>query len=140
MVVGYGTQKRGSVTGAITQISGKELLKAPTTNISSMLNGKIAGVIGLQQSGQPGADASSIIVRGTGAKYIVDGVERNFNEIDPNDVESVSVLKDASSAAIFGMDASSAVRKDSKLARLVRSVELYTLALPNLPGNLFDVG
>ncbi|MEZ7883719.1 MAG: TonB-dependent receptor [Bacteroidales bacterium] len=124
IVVGYGTQKKGSVTGAITQISGKELLKAPTTNISSMLNGKIAGVIGLQQSGQPGADASSIIVRGTGAKYIVDGVERNFNEIDPNDVESVSVLKDASSAAIFGMDASSAIiiktkrgqRKENKIS------------------------
>lgn len=109
VVVGYGTQKRTSVTGAISQISGKELLKAPVGNINNMLGGLVSGVVALQQSGQPGADAASIIVRGTSAKYIVDGVERGISEIDPNEIASVSVLKDASSASVYGLDASSVV-------------------------------
>lgn len=97
VVVGYGTQKKVSVTAAVSQVSGKELLKAPVSNISNMLGGRLPGVISLQSSGQPGSDGSSLLVRGSGAKYVVDGVERNFTEIDPNDIESISVLKDASS-------------------------------------------
>ena len=109
VVVGYGTQKRTSVTGAVSQISGKELLKSPVGNITNMLGGLVPGVVALQQSGQPGADAASIIVRGGGAKYIVDGIARSIGEIDPNEIASVSVLKDASSASVYGLDANSVV-------------------------------
>ncbi|MDN5290637.1 MAG: hypothetical protein PWQ06_876 [Anaerophaga sp.] len=109
VVVGYGTQKKASVTGAVSQIEGEKLLKAPVGNITSKLGGVVPGVISLQQSGQPGADAASLLVRGSSAKYIVDGIERDFSEIDPNEIESVSVLKDASSAAIYGMDANAVI-------------------------------
>jgi len=109
VVVGYGTQVRQSVTGAVSQISGKELLKAPVGNISTRLGGVIPGMISLQQSGQPGADGASILVRGSSAKYIVDGVQRQFAEIDPNDIATISVLKDAASAAVYGLDANSVV-------------------------------
>jgi len=117
VVVGYGTQKKASVTGAVSQIEGEELLKAPIGNISSKLGGAVPGVISLQQSGQPGADAASLLVRGSSAKYIVDGVERNFSEIDPNEIESISVLKDASSAAIYGMDANAVIIVTTKRGR-----------------------
>lgn len=75
VVVGYGTQKKASVTGAVSQVSGEKLLKAPVGNISNKLGGVVPGVISLQQSGQPGTDAASLLVRGSSAKYIVDGVE-----------------------------------------------------------------
>ncbi|MBL4561326.1 MAG: TonB-dependent receptor [Labilibaculum sp.] len=109
VVVGYGTQKRQYVTGAVSQISGKELMKSPVGNISNMLGGLVSGVVSLQQSGQPGADGASIIIRGTEAKYIVDGIPRNISEIDPNEIASISVLKDASSASVYGLDANSVV-------------------------------
>ncbi len=109
VVVGYGTQKRESVTGAISQIEGTELLKAPVGNLTSRLGGVVPGVVSLQQSGQPGADGAGLTVRGTAPKYIVDGVERPFAEIDPNEVETISVLKDAASAAVYGLDANAVV-------------------------------
>lgn len=109
VVVGYGTQKRQTVTGAVSQISGDELLKKPVGNINNMLGGLISGVVSLQQSGQPGSDGASIIIRGTGAKYIVDGIERSISEIDPNEIASISVLKDASSASVYGLDANAVV-------------------------------
>lgn len=109
VVVGYGSQKRKSITGAVSQVSGKELLRAPVGNISNLLGGLVSGVVTLQQSGQPGADGASILVRGASAKYIVDGVERSFSEIDPNEIASVSVLKDASSASVYGLDANSVI-------------------------------
>ncbi|HSI69186.1 MAG TPA: TonB-dependent receptor [Gillisia sp.] len=118
VVVGYGTQKRQSVTGAISQISGEELMKAPVGNITNMLGGRVPGVISLQQSGQPGADASSILVRGSSAKYIVDGVERSIAEIDPNTIESISVLKDASSAAVYGLDANAVIIVTTKRGKI----------------------
>jgi TonB-linked SusC/RagA family outer membrane protein len=109
VVVGYGTQKRQSITGAVSQISGSELLKAPVGNITSRLGGVVPGVIALQQSGQPGADAASLLVRGASAKYIVDGIQREFAEIDPNEIATISILKDAASAAVYGLDANSVV-------------------------------
>ncbi|GAB6007764.1 SusC/RagA family TonB-linked outer membrane protein [Dysgonomonas reticulitermitis] len=109
VVVGYGTQKKVSVTGAVSQIRGDELLKAPTASISNLLAGRVPGVISLQQSGQPGSDAASLLIRGGSTKYVVDGIARNFSEIDPNDVATVSVLKDASAAAVYGLDASSVI-------------------------------
>lgn len=117
VVVGYGTQKRESITGAISQVEGTELLKAPVGNLTSRLGGVVPGVVSLQQSGQPGADGAGITVRGTAPKYIVDGIERPFAEIDPNEVETISVLKDAASAAVYGLDANAVVIVTTKRGR-----------------------
>ncbi|MDR0333247.1 MAG: TonB-dependent receptor [Dysgonamonadaceae bacterium] len=109
VVVGFGTQRRISVSAAVSQIDGSELLKAPTANITNLLGGRLPGVVSLQQSGQPGSDGAALLVRGSSAKYIVDGIPRSISEIDPNDIASISVLKDASSAAVYGLDASAVI-------------------------------
>lgn len=111
VVVGYGVQKKETVTGAISSISGEELVKSPVANISNALAGRLPGLTAIQSSGKPGSDASSLYIRGVGTYtgktsplVMVDGVEReNFNEIDPNNVESISVLKDASATAVYGV-------------------------------------
>lgn len=108
-VVAYGTQKKVSVTGAIASVKGDELMKTPVGSVSNMLSGQLAGLTTVQYSGEPGSDAASIFVRGQGtfndsAPLVqVDGVERDFNEIDPNEIESISILKDASATAVFGV-------------------------------------
>ncbi|WP_206367298.1 SusC/RagA family TonB-linked outer membrane protein [Sphingobacterium sp. SGR-19] len=108
VVVGFGQMKKSSVTGAIAQISGDELTKAPTANLSSMLQGRLPGLVTRQTSGQPGSDGASLLVRGyntlgnSSPLIIVDGIERDFPQINPNEVESISILKDAS-AAIYGV-------------------------------------
>lgn len=109
IVVGYGTQKKISVTGAISSVSAQEIERAPSVGITNVIGARVAGVSMLQSSGAPGADAASLLIRGQSAVYIVDGVKRSFNEIDPNEIASVSVLKDASSAAVYGLDASAVV-------------------------------
>jgi TonB-linked SusC/RagA family outer membrane protein len=111
IVVGYGTQQKSSLTGSVTQIKGSELLKTPATNISSILGGRVAGVSSVQESGQPGADFAGLRIRGSraGVAYIVDGMPRSIDNIDPNDVESVSILKDASSAAVYGLQSAGGV-------------------------------
>ena len=123
VVVGYGTQKRQSITGAVSKVDGDALLKAPTQNVSNMLGGTVPGVIAYQTSGAPGSDGSSLIIRGSAPKYIVDGVERDFTSIDPNEIESISVLKDASAAAIYGLEAEAVVivttkRGDNNASRI----------------------
>ena len=114
IVVGYGTQSKQNLTNAVSSVKGAELLKAPAVGVSTMVGTRVAGVVALQQSGQPGADAASLLVRGQSAVYIVDGVKRDMNEIDPNEVESVSVLKDATSAAMYGLDATSVILVTTK--------------------------
>ncbi len=111
IVVGYGTQQKSSLTGSVTQIKGSELLKSPANNISSVLGGRVAGVSSVQESGQPGADFAGLRIRGSraGVSYIVDGMPRSINDIDPNDVETISILKDASSAAVYGMQSAGGV-------------------------------
>jgi TonB-linked SusC/RagA family outer membrane protein len=121
VVVGYGTQRKISVTGAVSQIQGEELLKAPTANISNLLGGRVAGVVSLQQSGQPGSDGASVLVRGSGVRYVVDGIERDFSNFDPNDIASVSVLKDASSAAVYGLGASAVIIVTTKRGQVAPS-------------------
>ena len=105
VVVGYGTQKRGSITGAISTVSDKELLKAPTMSISNVVGARIAGVAAVQSSGQPGSDNATLTMRGqSGIVYVIDGIRRtsaDFNGLDPNEIESVSILKDASAVAVF---------------------------------------
>ena len=109
VVVGYGTQKRGDVTGAIASVSSKELTVAPVANTSNALAGRLPGLIVKQQSGLPGADGATLSIRGFDAPLvIVDGVESSFTNIDANEIESISVLKDAS-AAIYGARAGNGV-------------------------------
>lgn len=115
VVVGYGTQKKIHLTGAVSQVSSKELTRAPMQNLSNMLTGKIPGLTSIQSSGKPGADGAALYVRGlnsfaggNGPMIIVDGVPRGMDNINPNDVESVSVLKDAS-AAIYGIQGANGV-------------------------------
>lgn len=114
VVVGYGTQSKMNLTNAVSSVKGAELLKAPAVGVTSMLGTRVAGVVALQQSGQPGNDAASLLVRGQGAVCVVDGVKRDLNEIDPNEIESISVLKDATSASMYGLDATSVILVTTK--------------------------
>ena len=112
VVVGYGTQTKVNLTGAVSTIGKDELINRPVTNVSSALQGLTPGVTITSGTGQPGSDGATIRVRGVGTlnnanPYIlVDGIETGtFDSIDPNDIESISVLKDAASAAIYGSKA-----------------------------------
>lgn len=111
IVVGYGTQKKSSLTGSVSQIKGDDLLKSPSTNISSMLGGRLPGIASVQESGEPGLDQATLTIRGarTSAVYIVDGMPRTINDVDPNDIESISVLKDGAAAAVYGLKAAGGV-------------------------------
>lgn len=115
VVVGYGTQKKQTLTGSVVAVKGAEILKSPAVNIANSLAGRLSGVIINSRSGEPGRDAPSISIRGrstTGdgsALVIIDGVERSgLGQLNPNDIESISVLKDAS-AAIYGARAANGV-------------------------------
>ena len=110
VVVGYGAQKKESVIGAISQVTSKDLLSTPSANISQAISGKIPGVITSQTSGAPGADDAQIYIRGRATfagdaqpLVLVDGVERSFSQIAPDDIETISVLKDASATAVYGV-------------------------------------
>ena len=112
IVVGYGTQKKSSMTSAVSAIKGDDLLKAPSTNVSQLLAGRLTGVSSVQESGEPGLDQAAIRIRGAqySAKYVVDGFPvDNINDIDPYDIESISVLKDGASAAVYGLQAANGV-------------------------------
>jgi TonB-linked SusC/RagA family outer membrane protein len=123
VVVGYGTQKRANVVGAVTSVSGEKLQSIPAVNVSNAISGRLPGSVIIQQSGEPGQMTPRILVRGrstlggnageyvsnTAPLVVIDGVPgRSMEEIDPNDVESLSVLKDAS-AAIYGAAAANGV-------------------------------
>ncbi|WP_221452876.1 TonB-dependent receptor [Mucilaginibacter sp. FT3.2] len=109
-VVGYGVQRKISLIGAQSTVNVEEL-KLPTSNITSALAGRISGVVGVQRSGEPGKDLADIWIRGVstfgGASsnplVLVDGVERSINQIDPEDIASFTILKDASSTAVYGV-------------------------------------
>lgn len=111
VVIGYGSQKKVALTGSVTSVESKELIKAAGTNLANALAGNISGFSAIQSSGQPGADDPTIFVRGIGSLdaerakplIMVDGVERSFYRMDPNEVESITVLKDASATAVFGV-------------------------------------
>ncbi|WP_317163133.1 SusC/RagA family TonB-linked outer membrane protein [Agriterribacter humi] len=117
VVVGYGTQKKVTVTGAVAQVKGSELQKSPAVNLSNSLAGRLPGITAMNGSGEPGYDGSTIRIRGTNtlgnssALIVIDGVpERSggLDRINPADIESMSVLKDAS-AAIYGARAANGV-------------------------------
>jgi len=108
VVVGYGTQRKESVVGAITQVNNQSLMRSGTSNVTNAITGKLSGVLTIQQTGEPGASNSEIVIRGLSSwngsapLVLVDGVERDFNSLDPNEVDKISVLKDASATAVFG--------------------------------------
>jgi TonB-linked SusC/RagA family outer membrane protein len=125
VVVGYGTQKRANVVGAVASVNGEKLLSIPSMNVSNAISGLIPGTTIIQQTGEPGQMSPRIMVRGrttvnsdnsrmsnraeTAPLVVIDGVPgRSMDEIDPNDIESLSVLKDAS-AAIYGAQAANGV-------------------------------
>ena len=111
VVVAYGTQTKATITGALTTIDSKALVKAPVADVTNVLAGQMPGVSTVQETGQPGEDYAKIYIRGVGSLsesastplILVDGVERPLNTVDPNEIESLSILKDAASTAVFGV-------------------------------------
>lgn len=115
VAVGYGTQKKETLTGSVANVAGESLRKNPSSNITANLQGKLPGLVVSQRSGEPGRDDPSILIRGSGTfgdnspLIIIDGVERSMmSRLNPDDIESVSVLKGAS-AAIYGARAANGV-------------------------------
>src|SRR5690606_40051914 len=111
VVVGYGSQKKASITGAVAAVTSREIVTTKNENLMNTLTGKLAGVRVVQNSAEPGAFNNSFYVRNMGTPLmIIDGVPRdNMTRIDPEDVESITVLKDAASAAVYGVRAANGV-------------------------------
>ena len=116
IVVGYGKQRKESVVGAITQTTGKVLQRAGgVSNIGAALTGNVPGVITIQGTGMPGLEDPQIFIRGqgtwnsSGPLILVDGIERSMNGVDVGSVESISILKDASATAVFGVKGANGV-------------------------------
>jgi TonB-linked SusC/RagA family outer membrane protein len=109
IVLGYGTQKKTSVTAAVSTLNVGDVTQKPVVNLTNDLVGRVAGVIAVQGSGEPGFDGSSFSIRGVGsvggsaALLIVDGVPRDFSRLDPNTIATVSILKDAAAVAPYGV-------------------------------------
>ena len=110
VVVGYGSQKKVSVTGAVAAIQTKELKQSSAANLSTALAGRMPGLTAMQTSGRPGGDDVTLYLRGAGTVngsnplILIDGVPRdNISTMDPNEIASVSILKDASATAVFGV-------------------------------------
>lgn len=115
VIVGYGTTRKEKLTGAVSTVSVADLKNRPITDTSLALQGKVAGVQVTQNSGQPGANETTITIRGIGTLndssplVIIDGFESSFDRVDPKDIETMTVLKDAASAAIYGNKAANGV-------------------------------
>ena len=111
-VIAYGTQSKVSVTGAMSSVRTEELLKVPNASITNALAGAMTGVSSVQSIGQPGNEDATLYIRGSSTLsgdgsdaplVLVDGIERPFSQIDPNEVADITVLKDASATAVFGV-------------------------------------
>jgi TonB-linked SusC/RagA family outer membrane protein len=148
-VIAYGKQSKVTLTGAISSIDTKDLLKSPSGSVANMLAGAVSGISSIQASGQPGSEDPSIYVRGQGTLnsslskplILVDGVERSFFQMDPNEIESINVLKDASSTAVFGVRGANGVilvttRRGSSDKNTISVSSSYgiTQAIRNLKG------
>lgn len=116
VVVGYGTQKKVTVTGAISSVTGTELARMPVSNVSNMLLGSVSGISGVQASGEPGRNAASIYIRGVSTYgnqnplVVIDGVQQpeqnpfdELNNLDAGDIAGITILKDASATAVYGI-------------------------------------
>lgn len=153
-VIAYGKQSKMSITGSISSINTEDLLKSPSGSAANALAGAVAGISSVQSSGQPGAEDPIIYVRGSGSLsdaasqplILVDGVERSFFQMDPNEIESITVLKDAASTAVFGVRGANGVilvttrrGKEGRNQISVNSTFGLTQALRNLYGlNSYD--
>lgn len=140
-VVGYGTQRKISVVGAVTTIEPQELSVSSVTSMTNALAGRVAGLIGVQRSGEPGQDVSEFWIRGIStfgaqdqALFLIDGVERDisaFNNLAPEDIESFSILKDASATAVYGARGASGVvivtTKHGKAGRMTINANVKTM-------------
>lgn len=116
VVVGYGTQKKVNVIGSIAMVGSEKLENRATSSVTSALTGQMPGVTITQPGGRPGENTGTIRVRGVGsfgatpdALILVDGIPGNMTDINPNDIESISVLKDAATSAIYGARAANGV-------------------------------
>jgi TonB-linked SusC/RagA family outer membrane protein len=115
VVVGYGTQKKVNLTGAVATVTGAELSGLPATSVANMLQGKLPGAVITSTSGQPGREGTSIRLRGIGTMndsspmVLIDGLEASMDDVNPNDVENISLLKDAAAASIYGTRAANGV-------------------------------
>ncbi|MDC1226891.1 carboxypeptidase-like regulatory domain-containing protein, partial [Algibacter sp.] len=151
VVIGYGTQKKESVVAAISQIKGEELMERNlgVANVEQALQGNLPGVTAIQGSGVPGEDNLKIYIRGKSSwntdgdpLVLVDGVKRSMNDIDMNDIENLSVLKDASATAVFGVEGANGVilittkRGQTGKAQLSLSVNTTIKTVSQLPNKL----
>ena len=115
VVVGYGVQKKGDLTGSVSSVNQKALKNAPVDNLTGMLGGKLPGLVSRQTTGLPGENDAAIYIRGistTGNStplVLVDGVEREFSNLDPSEIASITILKDAASAAVYGVKGANGV-------------------------------
>lgn len=117
VVVGYGTQRKINLTGSVSSVSGTELTKRPVTNVENLLQGKVAGLQVIQSSGEPGRDNATLRIRGLGTfssagsspLVLINGIQGTLYGLNPEDIESISVLKDAASASIYGARAANGV-------------------------------
>ena len=109
VVIAYGSQKKVTITGSVSNIGNEELLKSPVPSLGNAIAGKLPGVQSVQLTGMPGADDPTLRIRGIGTSnnaeplVMVDGVERPFSQLDPNEVADITILKDASATAVFGV-------------------------------------
>jgi TonB-linked SusC/RagA family outer membrane protein len=134
VVVGYGTQKKVSVTGAISSVDTKEMIKSPTTSVQNALAGRSPGLTIIQKSGAPGQDFADIYIRGK-ATYgnsspliLVDGIERDITTIDPNEIESINILKDASATAVYGVRGANGVIVVTTKVGSISNVPIVTIS------------
>lgn len=111
VVVGYGTQRKTTITGSVSDIGTTQLLQSPQANISNALVGRMTGLLTVQREGEPGQNATTLRIRGQGTfagssdpLIMIDGIEaKNYNNLDPNEIENITVLKDASATAVYGV-------------------------------------
>lgn len=116
LVVGYGERQKENYTGSVSTVKTKEIVQAPVANISNALTGRLSGLISVQRGGEPGRDASNLLIRGVSTSgnnsplVVIDGIPRgDFSQLDPNEIESLTLLKDPASAAVFGVRAANGV-------------------------------
>lgn len=111
-IIAYGTQSKVSVTGSMSSVRTEELLKVPNASVTNALAGTMTGVTAVQSVGQPGMEDADLYIRGSSTLssdgsdaplVLVDGIERPFSQIDPNEIADITVLKDASATAVFGV-------------------------------------
>ncbi len=151
VVIGYGTQKKESVVAAITQVKGEDLMERTMgiANVEQALQGNLPGVVAIQGNGVPGQDNIRIFIRGRSSwngngnpLVLVDGVKRSMNDIDMNDIENISVLKDASATAVFGVEGANGVilittkRGQTGKAQLSLTVNTTIKTVSELPEKL----